>query len=82
MRLSKNLNYLRPIKTNNLFRLGKKLDGGYVVQSKVFKNIDTVLSFGLGSDFSFEKHAFKLNNKLNIIIYDHSVNVFFFLKNF
>ena len=26
MKLSKNLNYLRPIKINNLFRVGNKID--------------------------------------------------------
>jgi hypothetical protein len=36
MKLSKNLNYLRPIKINNLFRVGNNTDGGYVVPSKAF----------------------------------------------
>ena len=82
MKLSKNLNYLRPIKINNLFRVGNNADGGYVVPFKTFKKIDTILSFGLGDNFSFEQHALILNNKLNIIIYDHTVNIFYFFKKF
>ena len=77
MKLPKNLNYLRPIKINDLFRVGNNSDGGYVIPSKAFKQIDTIVSFGLGENFSFEKHAHLLNNKLNIIVYDHTVNFFF-----
>ena len=72
MKLSKNLNYLRPIKINNLFRVGNNADGGYVVPFKTFKKIDTILSFGLGDNFSFEQHALILNNKLNIRV-DNSI---------
>jgi hypothetical protein len=82
MKLSKNLNYLRPIKINDLFRVGNNSDGGYVITSKAFKQIDTIVSFGLGENFSFEKHVYLLNNKLNIIVYDHTVNIFFFYKIF
>jgi hypothetical protein len=79
MKLPKNLNYLRPIQINDLFRVGNNADGGYVIPYKAFKQIDTIVSFGLGENFSFEKHAHLLNNKLNIIVYDHTVN-FFFIK--
>ena len=82
MKLSKNLNYLRPIKINDLFRVGNNSDGGYVIPSKAFKQIDNIVSFGLGENFSFEKHAHLLNNKLNIIVYDHTVNIFFFFIKF
>ena len=82
MKLSKNLNYLRPIKINNLFRVGNKTDGGYVVPSKPFQQIDGIISFGLGDNFSFEHHALLLNNKLNIIVYDHTVNIFYFFMKF
>ena len=77
MKLSKNLNYLRPITINNLFRVGNKTDGGYVVPSKPFQQLDGIISFGLGDNFTFEDHALQLNNKLNIIVYDHTVNIFY-----
>ena len=82
MKLSKNLNYLRPIKINNLFRVGNKTDGGYVVPSKPFQQVDGIISFGLGDNFTFEHHALLLNKKLNIIVYDHTVNIFYFFNKF
>jgi hypothetical protein len=81
MKLSKNLNYLRPFKIGALFRIGDKADGGYVVPCSQFKNIDCIISLGLGDNFSFESHALKLNRKLNIAIYDHTINYsYFFFK--
>ena len=81
MKLPKNLNYLRPLKTGALFRIGDKGDGGYIVPRSSFKNINCIISFGLGDNFSFEEHARKLNRKLNIVIYDHTINFsFFFFK--
>ena len=82
MKLSKNLNYLRPIKIDNLFRVGNKTDGGYVVPSKAFQQIDSIVSFGLGDNFSFEQHTLIINDKLNIIVYDHTVSIFYFFKKF
>lgn len=82
MKLSKNFNYLRPIKVNNLIRVGNKNDGGYIVPSKPFHEIDGIVSFGLGDNFSFEQKAIVLNNNLKIIVYDHTVNIFYFLKKF
>ena len=80
MKLPKNLNYLRPFKTSDLFRIGDKADGGYIVPRSSFKNINCIISFGLGDNFSFDEHAIKLNRKLNIIVYDHSVNFYFFFS--
>ena len=80
MKLSKNFNYLRPIKVNNLIRIGNKNDGGYIVPSKPFQQIDGIVSFGLGDNFSFEQNALIQNNRLKIIVYDHTVNFFYFLK--
>ena len=54
MKLPKNLNYLRPLKTGALFRIGDKGDGGYIVPRSSFKNINCIISFGLGDNFSFD----------------------------
>lgn len=78
MKLPKNLNYLRPLKTGALFRIGDKGDGGYIVPRSSFKKINCIISFGLGDNFSFEEHAIKLNRKLNIAVYDHTINFYFF----
>jgi hypothetical protein len=42
---------LRPIKNNNLIRLGANQDGGYVVDKKIIEKCKTLISFGLGSDW-------------------------------
>jgi len=78
MKLPKNLNYLRPLKTGALFRIGDKGDGGYIVPRSSFKKINCIISFGLGDNFSFEENAIKLNKKLNIAVYDHTINFYFF----
>ena len=67
-KIDKSLNFLKPIIVKNLFRLGRKEDGGYVVDKDVIKKSDTLLSFGLGSDWSFETD-YLLNNK-NGKVYD------------
>lgn len=82
MKLSKKFNYLRPLKVNDLIRVGNKKDGGYLIPAEAFWNIDGILSFGLGYNFTFEKHAYYMNNRLNIVVYDHSVDFFSFLTLF
>lgn len=72
--VNKKYNFLRPVKTQNLIRFGKKSDGGYVINSKVFKKCNTLISFGLGSDWSFELDCIKNNKNIKIHIYDHTVS--------
>ena len=38
--LDKKYNFLRPIKTNSLIRLGPEVDGGYIVDSNIINNTD------------------------------------------
>ena len=52
--VDKKYNFLRPVKTPNLVRIGRKGDGGYVVDSKVIKETNLLITFGLGPDWSFE----------------------------
>ena len=39
--ICKNYNFLRPIKNDNLIRLGDNIDGGYIVDSEIIKKINT-----------------------------------------
>lgn len=71
----------KPYKTNNLIRLGPNEDGGYVVNKSAIINADMLISFGLGSEFRFEKN-FRMFNNARIICYDHSVNYIFWIKFF
>ena len=67
---------LRPIESNDLVRIGRANDGGYVVPKTIFKLCDGLLSYGINKDWSFEKDFSKKNPNANIHCYDHSVNFF------
>ena len=72
--MDKKYNFLKPIKTNNLIRLGRKADGGYVVDKEIVLNTDYLITFGLGPDWSFELDYRKHNPKINIFMYDYTVS--------
>ena len=81
-KIDKSLNFLKPIIVKNLFRLGRKGDGGYVVDKDVIKKSDTLLSFGLGSDWSFETDYLLNNKNGKVYVYDHTVNIYTYLRPF
>ena len=61
MSVDKKYSLLKPIKSSNLIRLGRNSDGGYVVNSEIIKKTNTLISFGMGSDWSFELDYIKKN---------------------
>ena len=63
---------LKPIHKYNLIRLGKKNDGGYLVEKESLFNSKGLISFGLNYDWSFEKDFFQ-NNEIPIHCYDPTV---------
>ena len=67
--VDKKYNFLKPIRTSNLIRLGRNLDGGYVVDFEIVKKCNTLITFGLGSDWSFELDYIKKNKEIKIYIY-------------
>ena len=72
--IDKKLNFLRPVKTANLSRFGEKSDGGYVVDSTIMKNTNTLITFGLGPNWKFELDYLIANETNKVHIYDHTVN--------
>ena len=78
--LDKKYNFLRPIKTDKLVRLGQKMDGGYVVDSNIIDNCETLITFGLGdgsvssNQWTFELDFIKRNKNLSIFVYDYTVS--------
>jgi len=60
-----------PIALDDLIRIGNKYDGGYVLSECQIKETDTVLSFGIRDDWSFEK-CFSLRKDVAIYSYDYS----------
>ena len=54
---------LRPIKVNDLIRIGNKFDGGYVITKSIFKKTKQLVTFGLFDEFSFEQDLKKKNTE-------------------
>ena len=77
---------LRPIEVQDLVRIGRANDGGYVVPEQIFKLCDGLLSYGINKDWTFEKDFLKKNPKTIIHCYDHTLSMFsltiFTLKSF
>ena len=77
---------LLPIEIDDLVRIGRDNDGGYVLPQRIFNCCDGLLSYGINKDWSFEKEFFKKKPKTVIHCYDHTLNVFsvifFSLKSF
>ena len=59
---------LKPIKCS-LIRLGSKNDGGYLLSKKTLKEAESLISFGVLDDCSFEEH-FKEIKKTSIFCFD------------
>ena len=75
-----NTKCLRPIAYENLIRIGRSNDGGYVIPKKIFSICDGLLSYGINKDWSFEKDFWKKSPKAIIHCYDHTINFLSLLK--
>jgi len=84
--LDKKYNFLRPLKTDKLIRLGQKMDGGYIVDSDIIDNCDILITFGLGDgsiasgQWTFELDFIKRNKNLSIFVYDYTVSSLPYIK--
>ena len=75
-----NKSQLRPIRIDNLLRLGRDNDGGYIIPKIILDKCDGLLSYGINKDWSFEKDISKYDNILNIHCYDHTLTIASLLK--
>ena len=73
-------NFLNPYKFDDLIRIGKANDGGYVVRSQDIADTKNLISLGISFDFSFEEEFIKKNKKINISTYDGSVGFKYYFK--
>ena len=73
--------FLLPKFKTELTRLGRMYDGGYVIPKLSLKETDTLFSFGLADDWSFEKE-FKKKTGARVFCFDHSVTSIFWFKKF
>lgn len=68
-----------PKKNDYLCRVGSQYDGGYVVSKSDIKKSDSLLSFGINDDWSFEKTFLDYNN-VNTYCFDGSLTTIFWIK--
>lgn len=59
--------------TDDLIRLGKNNDGGYVVLKSSLNQYESLLSFGIGGDISFEK-SFQQESNCFVNCFDPSID--------
>ena len=70
---------LRPKPTDDMIRLGRENDGGYLVSKSDVMNSDILISMGMYDDWSFEKNFHHLN-PIPVYVFDGSVNLRFFVR--
>tara|TARA_B100000963_G_scaffold361394_1_gene396518 strand:+ start:278 stop:1060 length:783 start_codon:yes stop_codon:yes gene_type:complete len=77
-------NFLKPYHTNfsNLIRLGRKSDGGYVIDKRVINKTNLIITCGLEAEWSFENQFQKYNKNSKILAFDHTVDKKFWLNRF
>lgn len=82
-RLPSDLAFLAPIETDDLTRVGNPhRDGGYVVPGASVRESDTLISFGVGTHWSFGSHFKQLNPAAQIHAYDHTVGELRFRRDY
>jgi hypothetical protein len=65
-----------------LLRLGRWVDGGYIVPYSAVHTADALISFGISNDWSFEEGFHAINPRAPIHAYDHTVSAGMFRKQF
>jgi hypothetical protein len=68
------LDFLAPIITDDLIRVGNQNDGGYVVPQRAVLSSTALISFGVSTDWSFEQRFLDINPGVVIHAYDHTVS--------
>jgi hypothetical protein len=66
---------------NDLIRIGKKNDGGYLVSQSDINMSDVLFSLGIGDDWSFEKD-FLDKKSVELFAYDASMSLKHFFRQF
>ena len=66
---------------NDLIRVGKKNDGGYLVSRSDINMSDVLISLGIGEDWSFEEDFAAIKN-IEVFSYDASINQKVFFRRF
>ena len=72
---------LQPYDIGEMIRIGDKNDGGYVIP-RWLPDMDFLVSFGLGDNWSFERNALKSKIVRDFFVFDHTVSSSVFLSKF
>ena len=67
------------LKLDDLIRVGRNYDGGYVISESLMKRSSALLSFGINDDWSFEEDFYRKSG-VGCYGFDFSVNKELFLK--
>ena len=64
----------------DLCRLGSDHDGGYLIENSSFQNTEFLISFGISTNWDFEREFIKYKN-IGFLAFDGSINEDFWNKN-
>ena len=64
----------------DLIRIGNDFDGGYVLPRSSIDGVNTLISFGVGSNWTFESFIEKLLPTIKIYGFDHTVSLSYFFR--
>jgi hypothetical protein len=74
--------HLKPAGLNQLVRVGSTYDGGYIVATRILSETKSILTFGLGLNWDFERQMNNFLNLKSIHCYDHTVSYSFLRKTY
>jgi hypothetical protein len=77
--LPESLRFINPLEYPDLIRLGNQGDGGYLIPKFLLQEVDILVSLGVNDDWSFDENFQKLNSRLKIHAYDHTISKTSFL---
>jgi len=71
--VNKKLNGLAPV-YEHLIRLGRPLDGGYLLPLSALEHSRRLITFGIGPDWSFEEDFLNFSDENVAISFDHTIS--------
>jgi hypothetical protein len=75
MSSTKSLTPYRPVAVDDLVRLGRDNDGGYVIPKRVIAATQVLFGFGISTDWSFETDYLAQNPRARLVAIDGTVGV-------
>lgn len=74
------LGFLAPIIVDDLVRVGRHNDGGYIIPRAALKETEVLLSLGVNEDWSFDADFLRINPKAIVHAYDPTISDRYFKK--